>query len=64
MSSEKPNNKGIKRIKNQPVLHDELKSSRHLFLTPTTWEKMKSCAKKQGISVSELVEEWARNIEG
>ena len=64
MSTENTLNQGKKRTRNQPILHDELKTSRHLFLTPTAWEKLKICALTQGITVSELVEKWARNIEG
>jgi len=61
MSSEKL---GKKRVKNQPILHDEVKKSRHVFLTPSSWEKMRTSAFDQGISISELIERWARKIEG
>ncbi|MFB2770156.1 hypothetical protein ACE1AT_12850 [Pelatocladus sp. BLCC-F211] len=54
--------KGLKRIKNQPVYHDEIKVKRTVFLTPTAWEKIKEEAKNRGISASELVEEWGRRI--
>ncbi len=50
-------------MKNQPALHDELKSSKNVFLTPTSWNKIKMCAKKHGLSASELVEQWARNLD-
>jgi len=64
MSSKKLENKGKKRVKNQPILHDEVKKSRHIFLTPSSWEKMRIYAFDQGISISELIEQWARKIEG
>ncbi len=51
-------------MKNQPALHDEIKTSRNVFLTPSSWNKVKACAKKHGISASELVEQWARNLDG
>ncbi|MDF5716414.1 MAG: hypothetical protein PUP93_21685 [Rhizonema sp. NSF051] len=63
MSTENTKKIGKKRKRNEPILHDELKTSRHLFLTPTAWEKLKAYAKKQEVSISELVETWARNIE-
>jgi len=64
MSSEITIRKGKKRMKNQPALHDEIKTSRNVFLTPSSWNKVKACAKKYGISASELVEQWARNLDG
>ena len=56
--------KGRKRIKNEGILHDEVKSRHHILVTPSSWEKMKEYASTKGISVSELVEFWARNIDG
>ncbi|MDF5726170.1 MAG: hypothetical protein PUP91_38180 [Rhizonema sp. PD37] len=63
MSTKNTKNPGKKRTRNEPILHDELKTSRHLFLTPTAWEKLKAYAKKRETSISELVEAWARNID-
>lgn len=54
--------KGQKRIKNQPVYHDEIKGKRTVFLTQTAWDSIKNEAKSRGISASELVEEWGRRI--
>jgi hypothetical protein len=54
--------KGLKRIKNQPVYHDEIKGKRTVFLTPTAWDNIKDEAKNRGISASELVEEWGRRL--
>ncbi len=64
MSSEITKIKGKKRIKNQPALHDEVKTSKHLSLTPSSWDKLKKIAGDRGISVSEVIERWVRNIEG
>lgn len=54
--------KGIKRIKSQPVYHDEIKGKRTVFLTPTAWDNIKKEAASRRISASELVEEWGRRI--
>jgi hypothetical protein len=42
--------KGQKRIKNQPVYHDEIKSKRTVFLTPTAWDNIKKEANIRAIS--------------
>ncbi|MFB2770975.1 hypothetical protein ACE1AT_17035 [Pelatocladus sp. BLCC-F211] len=51
-----------KRLKNVPVLHDEVKTKRTVVLTPTAWENIKTEASKRGISASEFIEEWGRRI--
>jgi hypothetical protein len=51
-----------KRLKNVPVLHDEVKKKRTVVLTPTAWENIKNEAKVRGVSASELIEEWGRRI--
>ncbi|MBN3898790.1 MAG: hypothetical protein HWQ41_27030 [Nostoc sp. NOS(2021)] len=51
-----------KRLKNIPVLHDEIKTKRTVVLTPTAWENIKVEFAKHGISASELIEEWGRRI--
>jgi len=51
-----------KRIKNIPVLHDEVKAKRTVVLTPTAWENIKNEAKSRGISASELIEEFGRGF--
>ena len=52
-----------KRLKNVPVLHDEVKTKRTVILTPTAWNKIKLLSAQKGISASELIETWARNID-
>lgn len=54
--------KGKKRIKNTPVLYDEIKKQRGINLTDTAWEILARTAKIQQISVSELIERYARNL--
>jgi hypothetical protein len=51
-----------KRLKNVPVLHDEVKTKRTVVLTPTAWENIKNEARIRGVSASELIEEWGRRI--
>ncbi|WP_414583074.1 hypothetical protein [Scytonema sp. PCC 10023] len=53
--------KGIKRIKNNPVFYPELKKGHEISLTDYSWNKLKSLAKKKGISASEYVEQWLRD---
>jgi len=55
--------KGQKRIKNIPVLHDEVKERHQIVVTPTAWKSMKNEAARRGISVSELIEEFGRHIQ-
>jgi len=54
--------KGQKRLKNIPILHDEVKAKRTVVLTPTAWENIKLEAQRRGLSASELIEEWGRRI--
>ncbi|HLP87344.1 MAG TPA: hypothetical protein VK184_01905 [Nostocaceae cyanobacterium] len=54
--------KGKKRVKNTPVLYDEVKKQRGINLTDTAWEILARTAKTQQISVSELIERYARNL--
>ena len=51
-----------KRLKNVPVLHDEVKERHQIVVTPTAWENMKQEAEKRKISISELIEEFGRKI--
>ncbi|QSJ18438.1 hypothetical protein JYQ62_10675 [Nostoc sp. UHCC 0702] len=51
-----------KRLRNIPVLHDEVKTKRTVVLTPTTWKNIKAEAINRGISASELIEEWGRRL--
>jgi hypothetical protein len=54
--------KGQKRLKNIPILHDEVKTKRTVVLTPTAWQNIKDEANRQNLSASELIEEWGRRI--
>jgi hypothetical protein len=49
-----------KRLKNVPVLHDEVKERHQIVVTPTAWKNMKTESSNRGISVSELIEEFGR----
>ncbi|BAY47158.1 CopG domain protein DNA-binding domain protein [Scytonema sp. HK-05] len=51
-----------KRLKNIPVLHDEVKQRHQIVVTPTAWENMRNEAGRRGISISELIEEFGRGI--
>jgi hypothetical protein len=51
-----------KRLKNIPILHDEVKQRHQIVVTPTAWENMKCEADLRGISISELIEEFGRRI--
>jgi hypothetical protein len=52
-----------KRLRNVPILHDEVKAKRTVLLTPTAWNKIKLLSAEKGISASELIESWARNLD-
>ncbi len=54
--------KGQKRLKNIPVLHNEVKTKRTVVLTPTAWKNIKDEAHRKGISASELIEEFGRTM--
>ncbi|MDJ0797281.1 MAG: hypothetical protein QNJ51_10695 [Calothrix sp. MO_167.B12] len=56
--------KGQKRLKNIPVDYDEVKQRKNISVTPTAWNLLQQKAKNSGISVSELVERFARNTQG
>ncbi len=53
---------GQKRLKNVPLLHDEVKKRRQIVLTPKAWENIKTEAKRRELSASELIEEFGRRI--
>ncbi|WP_414584432.1 hypothetical protein [Scytonema sp. PCC 10023] len=55
--------KGKKRIRNVPILYDEVKKRHGILLTDTAWASLVSAAKKNNVSVSELIEVWARNCD-
>ena len=52
--------KGIKRVRNKPALHSELKQSHRIYLTPTAWSRLQKIAAAKETSVSELIESWAK----
>jgi len=54
--------KGQKRVKNTPVFYDEMKKRRGINLTDTAWGILARRAKIEKISVSELIERYARNL--
>jgi hypothetical protein len=54
--------KGQKRVKNTPVFYDEMKKRRGINLTDTAWGILARRAKMEKISVSELIERYARNL--
>jgi len=51
---------GTKRVRGQPILHEECKVNLNLTLSPIAKEYLKTAAQIQGVSMSELVEQWAR----
>ncbi|WP_414590105.1 hypothetical protein [Scytonema sp. PCC 10023] len=51
-----------KRLRDVPVLHDQVKERHQIVVTPTAWENMKREASRRKISVSELIEEFGRGI--
>jgi hypothetical protein len=51
-----------KRLKNIPVLHDEVKERHQIVVTPTAWASMKKEANNRGISISELIESFGRGL--
>ncbi|GAX36170.1 hypothetical protein [Nodularia sp. NIES-3585] len=55
--------KGQKRVKNIPVLYDEMKKRRGINLTDTAWEILARQAKIEKISVSEFIERYARKLD-
>ena len=56
--------KGKKRVKNIPVLYDERKNRHTVLLTDTAWHKLQYIAELKGLSASEMIEQWIREIDG
>jgi hypothetical protein len=52
--------KGKKRVRNVPILYDEPKNKRGVWLTDTAWHSIQELAIKRGISASEYLEEMIR----
>ncbi len=59
----RPNYKGKKGLRNQPLIYDETKVKLNLTLTPTAKNQLKLKAEEQKTSISSLIEEWARSEE-
>ncbi|WP_248277380.1 hypothetical protein [Brasilonema octagenarum] len=55
--------KGKKRLRDIPVLHDEKKTRHSLLITPSSWKKLQRIAQKNGLSLSEYVEQWIISLE-
>ncbi|WP_414621815.1 hypothetical protein [Calothrix sp. CCY 0018] len=55
--------KGIKGQKNTPYLYDEVKMKKSIMITPSAWEKLRSKAIAQGISISEMAERLFRSLD-
>ncbi|NJM71142.1 MAG: hypothetical protein HC862_13455 [Scytonema sp. RU_4_4] len=52
--------KGKKRVRDVPVLHDEPKKKRGVWLTDTAWHSIQELAVKEKVSASEYLEELIR----
>jgi hypothetical protein len=52
--------KGKKRVRDIPVLYDEPKKRRGVWLTDTAWHSVQESAARRGISASECLEELIR----
>ncbi|ARV59682.1 hypothetical protein BZZ01_14520 [Nostocales cyanobacterium HT-58-2] len=53
---------GEKRLKNIPILHDEIKQRRTIALTDTAYQAIRDAANDEGVSLSEFVEKWGRQL--
>lgn len=54
--------KGKKRLRNQPVLYDEMKKSRCVWLTDSSWLFLQENAVKSNKTTSEYLEGIIRKI--
>lgn len=52
--------KGKKAVRDVPLFYDEKKRVHGITLTDFAWESLGTLARQQQISVSELIERWAR----
>ena len=59
MSTPRPKKKAVR---NQPLLYDQTKVKKAIWLTPFTWDTLKQAAETEGISISELIERWGRQL--
>lgn len=53
---------GKKRLRGIPVLHDEVKRTRAIRLTDTAYQAIQAASALEGISLSEFVEKWGRQL--
>jgi hypothetical protein len=53
---------GKKAMRDNPLFYDELKARHGIWLTPKAWENLQTEAKRQNLSVSELIEQYARKL--
>lgn len=53
---------GEKRLRNIPILHDEIKQRRTIALTDTAYEAISEAARLEEVSLSEFVERWGRQL--
>ncbi|MEO1373775.1 MAG: hypothetical protein AAFW70_05505 [Cyanobacteria bacterium J06635_10] len=57
--------KGKKRLKNIPVLHEEIKKQHGIWMTDSSWLGAKEKAVRNGLSISEYLERLVRkDLEG
>lgn len=61
-SPDKSDKRGEKRMRGVPVHYDELKKQHGIWLTGHAWEKVKSLAKAEKVSVGEYLERMIRGI--
>ena len=52
--------KGKKRLKNTPVLYEDIKKKRGIMLTDYAWQGIQEKAVKKGLSASEYMEQLIR----
>ncbi|MFH7028626.1 MAG: hypothetical protein ACHBN1_25335 [Heteroscytonema crispum UTEX LB 1556] len=53
--------KGIKGQRDLPIFHEQVKKPHTVLLTPLAWDKLRAMADEKDISISELIENWARD---
>lgn len=59
--SRKRSHKGTRGERDKPVYYDELKRNCNLTFTPTALVKLEELALKNGMSRSEVIEQWLRS---
>lgn len=53
-----------KRMRNIPVYYEELKKLSSVNLTDTAWTLLRDKSLEKGLSISEYIERWVREIHG